>query len=107
MSDRKDLTERQSESKDHKEPSIRRRLGKTALVIGLFLIASLTILGVFASLAAAYTGMSTLNQFYLNIAIPGFLMGFLLMIIGFIAVFLPEGLSKDGLWSMQVGPYIR
>ena len=107
ISDRKELTEGQSESKGQKEPSFRRRLGKIALVIGLLVVASLITLGVFASLAAAYTGVSTLNQFYLNIAAPGFLIGFLLMIIGLIAALLPEGLSKDGLWSMQVGPYIR
>ena len=107
MSDRKDLTKGQSESENPNVPSFRHRVGKIALVIGLFLIASLIILGAFASLAAAYTGTSTLNQLYLNIAIPGFLVGLLFMIVGLIAVLLSEGFSKDGLWSMQTGPYIR
>jgi hypothetical protein len=76
-------------------------------MLGFFLISSLIILGAFTSLAAAHTGDFALNQLYLNVAIPGFLLGFLLMIIGLTAILLPEGFSKDWLWSMQVGPYIR
>jgi len=102
-----DLTERESESEGHKAPSFRHRVGKIALVLGFFLVALFIILGIFTSLAAAYAGDSTINQLYLNYAIPGFLIGFLLMIIGLIAVFLPKGPSKDWLWSMQFGPYLR
>ncbi|MFW9801974.1 MAG: hypothetical protein ACFFFC_04950 [Candidatus Thorarchaeota archaeon] len=101
------MTERQSESEGHKTPSFRHRVGKLVLVLGFFLIALLIILGAFASLAAAYTGDSTLNHLYLDLAIPGFLIGFLLMIIGLTAVFCQEGPSKDWLWSIQFGPYVR
>ncbi|MFW9889217.1 MAG: hypothetical protein ACFFER_13610 [Candidatus Thorarchaeota archaeon] len=101
------MTERQSESEGHKTPSFRRRVGKIALVLGVFLIVSLIVLGAFVSLAAAYTGDSALNQLYLDIAIPGLLLGFLLMIVGVTSVLLSEGFSKDWLWSMQFGPYLR
>lgn len=73
--------------------------------MGMFLILSFVILGVCVSLVAAYTGAAGMNQTYLNIAIPGFVMGFLLIMVGLAAVLLPEGFSKDGLWSMKVGPY--
>jgi hypothetical protein len=105
--DRKELTERQSESEQNDIPSFRRRVGKVAVMTGVFLIASLVILGVCVSFVAAFTGSSSLSQGYLNIAIPGFVFGVLLMIVGFAAALLPEGLSKDGLWVMQTGPYIR
>jgi uncharacterized membrane protein len=107
LHNRKDLTERQSESEGHKTPLFRHRVGKLVLVLGFFLISLLIIFGVFTSLAAAYTGDSTLNQLYLDFAIPGFVFGFLLMIIGVTALFWPEGPSKDWLWSMQLGPYLR
>jgi hypothetical protein len=102
---RNTLTERQSE--DQSLTPIRRRVGKVALVTGVFLIASLIILGACVSLVAAYTGAAGLNQTYLDIATPGVVIGLLLMVVGLIAVLLPDGLSKDGLWIIQTGPYIR
>ncbi|MFX1441036.1 MAG: hypothetical protein ACFFFD_12375 [Promethearchaeota archaeon] len=101
------MTERKLESEGHKTPSFRHRVGKLVLVLGFFLIVLLIILGVFTSLAAAYTGDPTLNQLYLNFAIPGFIIGFLLMILGITVVFWSEGPSKDWLWSIKFGPYIR
>jgi uncharacterized membrane protein YadS len=105
MLDRNTLTERQSE--DQSVIPIRRRVGKVVLMTGVFLIASLVILGVCVSFVAAYTGSTGLDQGYLNIAIPGFVIGFLLMIVGLTAFLLPEGLSEDGLWIIKTGPYIR
>jgi uncharacterized membrane protein YadS len=104
MHDRKDLTEIKSESEQHNVLSFRRKLGKIALVIGGFLIVSLVILGVCVSYVAAYNGSSILTQDYLNIAIPGFVLGFVLMAIGLIALVLPEGFPRDAIWSMQTGP---
>jgi uncharacterized membrane protein YadS len=104
---RRDLTERHSEPDNQSATPIRRRAGKVVSIAGVFLIASLVILGVCVSFVAAYTGSIDLSQGYLNIAIPGFVIGFLLVIVGLTAALLPEGLSKDGLWVMQTGPYIR
>ena len=47
--DRKELTERQSESEQRNIPSFRRRVGKAVLMTGVSLIASLVILGVCVS----------------------------------------------------------
>jgi len=104
---RKELTERQSESEQHDIPSFRRRAGRVAVMTGVFLITSLVVLGVCVSFVAAFTGSSSLGQAYLNATIPGFVIGVLLMTVGLAAALLPEGLSKDGLWVLQTGPYIR
>jgi hypothetical protein len=85
---RNTLTERQSE--DQSVIPIRRRVGKIALVTGVFLIASLIILGACVSLVAAYTGAAGLNQTYVDIAIPGFGISLLLIIVGLTAVLLPD-----------------
>ena len=87
--------------------SRRQRIGKITLVIGVFIVLSLVILGVCVSLVTAYTGAAGMNQAYLDIAVPGIVIGLLLMMVGLAAVLLPEGLSKDGLWVIKVGPYVR
>jgi hypothetical protein len=57
-----------------------------------------------ASLVSAYGGSTEIFQVFDTIALLGFVFGILFVIAGLMALVLPEGLSKDGVWSLQTGP---
>ena len=61
--------------------------------------------GVLASLVSADSGSTDLVHAYYTLAVPVFVFGLLFVVSGLLAILLPEGLSQDGTWSMQTGPY--
>ncbi|MFW9976013.1 MAG: hypothetical protein ACFFDQ_12150 [Candidatus Thorarchaeota archaeon] len=90
-----------------KKTSMRRRIGKVGLVLGLLFIVIVIVLGLLTSWVSAQNGSIELLHAYEIIAVPSIIIGIILLLGGLVAILLPEGLSKDGLWSMQTGPYLR
>jgi hypothetical protein len=101
------VTEGESDSKVGNETSFRRRVGKIVFVAGILLISIMITLGTLASLAAAYTGSVNMIHSFSDLVLFGLGIGLMLSIVGLVAMLLPEGPSKDWLWSMKTGPYIR
>ncbi|NHI90444.1 MAG: hypothetical protein EAX87_13060 [Candidatus Thorarchaeota archaeon] len=85
-------------------PSRRKRIGRVAFLLGIALIVIGLVSSLLISVVSAYSGSvpPTANfeyiQFFLVIS------GIMLMLAGIAAVFLPEGFSKDAVWSMETGP---
>lgn len=96
-----------TETNDNKKTSAKRLIGKIGLVIGLIAIVFVIVFGMLASWVAAYGGSTELVRMYEVFSAPVFVFGILFLLGGLVALFLPEGLSKDGVWSMQTGPYHR
>lgn len=84
---------------------LKRRIGKIVLAAGIFVIVSFIILGLLSSLGSMYGWSSELVRVYNLVAFPVFIFGILFMLAGLFAILLPQGLSKDGTWSLQTGPY--
>ncbi|MHA2352808.1 MAG: hypothetical protein ACXAC0_06215 [Candidatus Thorarchaeota archaeon] len=97
------MTEPQAEGQ--REVPLRRRIGKIVLAIGLFVIVLVIVFGIFASLVSAYEGSTELVRVYDVIAYPCFVFGIILVMGGFVAIILPEGPSKDGVWVFKTGPF--
>ena len=95
----------ESHDVDHRNPSRKRLLGKIALGVGLCLISFVIIFGMLASLVSAESGSTDLILMYDTLAPPLLVFGFLFMVSGLLAIILPAGMSKDGTWSLQTGPY--
>jgi hypothetical protein len=98
------MTEPQTEGQRGILP--RRRIGKIVLAVGLFVIVLVIVLGILTSLVSAYGGSTELVRVYDVIAYPCFVFGIILVMGGFVAIILPEGPSKDGVWILKTGPYI-
>jgi hypothetical protein len=84
---------------------LRKRIGRIALAVGLFAIGTVIVLGLLTSVVSAYDASAGLVHVYDAIAVPGFVFGILFVVSGLIAVVLPEGLSQEGTWSLQTGPF--
>lgn len=98
------MTEPQTEGR--REIPLRRRIGKIVLAVGLFVIVLVIVLGILTSLVSAYGGSTELVRVYDVIAYPCFVFGIILVMGGLVAIILPEGPSKDGVWVLKTGPYI-
>jgi hypothetical protein len=94
----------ESSVEEPRKVTLKRRLGKIGLVLGFVLMGSVIIFGLLTSLVSAYGGSIQLVQTYNTLAAPIFVFGILLAISGLLALYLPEGMSKDGTWSLQTGP---
>ncbi len=87
--------------------SLGRRVGRAVFWTGVAIIAVVTILGAAVMLASAYTGTGFLLTSYTNLAIPLVIIGAVMILVGLVAYCLPEGFSRDGLWVLKTGPYVR
>ena len=96
------MTEPQAEG--HRKIPLKRRIGKIVLAAGLLIIVVVIVLGMFVSLVSAYGGSTELLRVYDAIVGPGLVIGILLVMVGFAAILLPEGLSQDGVWVLKTGP---
>ena len=95
----------ESQTKEPRDIPLKRRIGKIVLVAGIFVIVSVIILGLLASLGSMYGWSSELVLVYDLIAFPVFVFGILFVVAGLLAILLPQGLSKEGTWSLQTGPF--
>ena len=96
---------RESKDEGHRSPSLKRLLGKITLGVGLILISFVITFGMLASLVSAESGSTGLVLVYDVIAGPALVFGFLFIVSGLLAILLPEGMSQEGTWSLQTGPY--
>jgi len=94
----------ESQIEDSRRISLKRRVGRIGLAIGLLLIGFVIILGLLASAVSAYDGSVELVQVYNTLAVPIFVFGIFFVLGGLLAILLPEGMTKDGTWSLQTGP---
>ena len=99
------MTEPQAEG--HRKIPLKRRIGKIALSVGLFVIVLVIVLGILTSLVSAYEGSTELVRQYDVLARPIIVFGIILVLSGLVAILLPEGLSQDGVWILKTGPYVR
>ena len=84
---------------------LRKRVGKIVLTIGLIAIGTIIVLGLLTSFVSATSGPTDFVQTYNVLAGPSFVFGVLFVLSGLLAILLPEGLSQEGTWSLQTGPY--
>ncbi len=84
---------------------LEKRIGKIVLAAGIFVIVSVIILRLLASLGSAYGWSSELVRVYDVIAFPVFVFGILFVVAGLLALLMPQGLSKLETWSLQTGPF--
>lgn len=82
-----------------------KHVGRILLILGAVIIVGIAILGFSVVLVAAYTGSSVIVSNYGSYAIPTLLLGIFLIVAGLIALVLPDGFSKDVVWSMKIGPF--
>jgi hypothetical protein len=82
----------------------RKRIGKIAVVLGSIAIASVIVLGKLTTIVTAYDDSTDLLHLYDTIAVPILIFGILFVVSGLLAILLPEGLTKVGIWSLQTGP---
>ena len=87
------------------KPSWAHRIGRIIMWIGIVSL----ITGVLSSIAISY-----LVGFGVILTTPNFhilntiaLAGLILTIIGVLARYGSSNLSKDGIWSLQTGPYVK
>jgi len=99
------MTEPQSKP-DREMVSARRRIGKIMFLIGLIVV-GMTVASLVILSAAAYGGYDVQLTSYSNIMTPIIVVGFLILLVGLALAVLPEGPSKDGLWVLKTGPYIK
>ena len=85
-------------------PSRRKRIGRAVFLLGIALIVIGLVSSFLISIVSAYSGpvLPVVNFAYVLFLLV--ICGIMLMIAGIAAVLLPEGLSKDGVWSMETGP---
>ncbi len=95
----------ESQADNQRYSSLKRLLGKIALGVGLCLISFVITFGILVSWVSAESGSTSLVHAYDTLAVPVFVFGFLFVVSGLLAIILPEGLSQEGTWSLQTGPY--
>jgi hypothetical protein len=85
--------------------SRRKKLGRAALYLGLSTILVVSILSLSVSIVSSYSGVASpeSNYFYLSLVI---LIGILLVMTGLVAIILPEGPSRDGVWDMNMSSLV-
>ncbi|MFQ5885504.1 MAG: hypothetical protein ACE5IO_10445 [Thermoplasmata archaeon] len=100
------MTEASDKTKSSRRMS-RHRIGRAVLWIGVVIIGVATVLTIVVMSAAAITGSDYLVTDYGNIAIPLFLLGIAVIVVGLVMTLLPRGLSRDGVSILKTGPYLR
>lgn len=85
--------------------SRRKRVGRILFILGVTIVVSGIVLGLSVALVAAYTGSLAIVSNYGGYAILALFFGILLIVAGLIALVLPDGFSKDAVWSMKIGPF--
>ena len=95
----------QSQEERPNSIKLRKRVGKIVLTVGLIAIGTIIVLGLLTSFVSATSGPTDFVQTYNVLAGPSFVFGVLFVLSGLLAILLPEGLSQEGTWSLQTGPY--
>ena len=86
---------------------MRRRIGRILFWIGVAIVGAVSFLGVFVISVSALVGSSVLVVSYSEFVVPVLAIGILAIVVGLITALLPDGLSKDGLSALKLGPYLR
>lgn len=86
---------------------VRRLIGRFLFWIGVIIIGAVIVLGVVVISVSALTGSTTLAVGYSNSAIPFLIIGILILLVGLTMALLPDGFSRDGLWVLKTGPFVR
>ncbi|MHA2600860.1 MAG: hypothetical protein AM324_001840 [Candidatus Thorarchaeota archaeon SMTZ1-83] len=86
---------------------MRRLVGRILFWIGVIIIGAVLVLGVAVISVSALSGSNTLAVDYSNYATPFFIIGILIMMIGLMMALFPDGFSRDGLWVLKLGPFVR
>ena len=84
---------------------LRKRVGRIVLAVGLLVIGTVIVLGLLTSFVSATSGPIDFVQSYNVLAGPSFVFGVLFVLSGLLAILLPEGLTQEGTWSLQTGPF--
>jgi uncharacterized membrane protein YidH (DUF202 family) len=88
-------------------PSMRKRIGRLVLYVGLAVLVIDLVSSFLISLVSAYSGSENPMTNYQTLNLFIVVAGILMVFAGLAAVLLPEGPSKDGLWVMKLGPFVR
>jgi hypothetical protein len=86
---------------------MRRLIGRFLFWTGVIVIGAVIVLGVVVISVSALTGSNTLAVDYGNSATPFLVIGILILLVGFMMALLPDGFSRDGLWVLKLGPFVR
>jgi hypothetical protein len=96
-----------NEEAETTRPSRRKRVGRMVFFIGLSLLLVVIVFSLSVSIVSSYSGTQIPASNYSSIIALIFILGLILVVVGLTAIILPEGLSRDGVWAMKLGPFIR
>jgi hypothetical protein len=88
-------------------PSRRKMIGRMVFFIGLSLLLVVIVFSLSVSIVSSYSGTQIPASNYSSIIPLLFILGLILIVAGLTAIILPDGLSRDGVWAMKLGPFIR
>jgi NADH:ubiquinone oxidoreductase subunit 6 (subunit J) len=97
------MTEGQEELSVEKQ-SRRKKLGRAVLYLGFSIILVVFILSLSVPMVSSYSGVEIPTSSYSPFVVLFTVIGIVLIIAGLVAIILPEGMPKDGVWVMKVGP---
>ena len=86
---------------------MRQLIGRILFWIGVIVIGAVIVLGVVVISVSALTGSNTLAVGYGHSATPFLIIGILILLVGLMMALFPDGFSKDGLWVLKLGPFVR
>ena len=96
-----------NEETETTRPSRRKMVGRMVFFIGLSLLLVAIVISLSVLIVSSYSGNQIPVSNYSPIITLIFILGLILIIVGLTAMILPNGLSRDGVWVMKLGPFIR
>ena len=99
------MTSSQEESTIEKQ-SRKKRLGRAALYLGLSIILVVFVFSLSMSIVSSYSGVEIPVSSYSYLSSLITVIGIMLIIAGIVAIILPDGPSRDGVWVMKLGPLV-
>ena len=96
-----------NEEAETTRPSRRRMVGCMTFFIGLSLLLVVIVFSLSVSVVSSYSGTQIPTSNYSSIITLILILGLILIVAGLTAIILPDGLSRDGVWAMKLGPFVR
>jgi uncharacterized membrane protein HdeD (DUF308 family) len=96
----------EQQTKEQEQNLLPQFVGKIVMWIGIAIILFVFITGMYLSLAA-YTSHFVQYTSEGSKLTPLLLTGIVLILFGVAAILYPTGPSKDGVWVLMTGPYVR
>ena len=97
----------QTESKEDNSEEPEHRRVKYVIIFGVLFVTISLLLTMGVTLVDAYSGLPGSSQFIHDFAYFTLVVGLIMIALGLISLTFSELLSKDGLWIIKTGPYVK